>query len=94
MPSLRRKVTGLIPQPVRFGARKILFRGNALQCPLCESSVRTYLPHGGGFEVLEVRVVFDLESLHVLVFGGLVGGGGLLGLDSRSGVERGLHVCL
>ena len=34
-----------------------LFRGNALQCPLCESSVRTYLPHGGGFEVLDRRRV-------------------------------------
>lgn len=57
MLSARRKVTELLPQPVRFGMRKVLFHGNARRCPLCESAVRTYLPHGGGFDVLEQRKV-------------------------------------
>ncbi len=57
MPSVRRKITELLPQPVRFGVRKVLFHGNARRCPLCESAVRSYLPHGGGFEVLDSRKV-------------------------------------
>ena len=55
MVSVRRKVAGLVPQPVRFQLRKILYSGNAETCPMCRNSVRTYISHGGGFEVLERR---------------------------------------
>jgi SAM-dependent methyltransferase len=57
MVSVRRKVAGLVPQPVRFQLRKILYSGNAKTCPLCRNSVRTYISHGGGFEVLDRRQV-------------------------------------
>jgi SAM-dependent methyltransferase len=56
MPHLR-KFTNLLPQPVRFGLRKLLFSGSALSCVLCGNSVRFFNPHGGGAEVLERRQV-------------------------------------
>lgn len=52
-----RKVTGLLSQPTRYKIRKILYSGKTYTCPLCLSSVRQYLPHGGGFDVLDRRKV-------------------------------------
>ena len=52
-----RKVTSLLPQPVRFGLRRALFYGTAQTCVLCGNSVRGFRPHGGGAEVLERRKV-------------------------------------
>lgn len=52
-----RKLTENIPQPVRFGLRKLAFAGHGQQCPLCESRVRRFAAHGGGAEVLDRRKV-------------------------------------
>ncbi|MCB1681664.1 MAG: class I SAM-dependent methyltransferase [Rhodospirillales bacterium] len=55
--SLRRRITGALPQPVRYGLRRIIYRGHALTCPLCEAQVSTYISHGADFEVLYRRKV-------------------------------------
>ncbi len=52
-----RKITNLLPQPVRFGARRMLFRGAAHTCVLCGNNIREYRGHGGGAAVLEERQV-------------------------------------
>ena len=52
-----RRYTNLIPQPVRFGLRRIAFRGNGLTCMLCGSRLRGLVDHGGGSEVVERREV-------------------------------------
>jgi len=52
-----RQITNLLPQPVRFGARRMLFRGNAHTCVLCGNNIREYRGHGGGAAVLEERQV-------------------------------------
>lgn len=52
-----RKLTNLLPQPVRFGLRKVFFYGRAYHCVLCQSAIRDYHGHGGGAEVLETRKV-------------------------------------
>ena len=52
-----RKYTNLIPQRVRFGLRRVAFRGNAVTCVLCGNSVRGFRSHGGGPEVLDRRKV-------------------------------------
>ncbi|MCB1592070.1 MAG: class I SAM-dependent methyltransferase [Alphaproteobacteria bacterium] len=55
--SLRRQITGAVPQPVRYGLRRLLYRGNAIRCPLCEAPVSTYISHGAEFDVLKRRKV-------------------------------------
>ena len=52
-----RKITSLVPQPIRFGLRKFLFYGSAQTCVLCGNSVREFRAHGGGAEVLDRRKV-------------------------------------
>jgi len=52
-----RSVTNLVPQPVRFGLRRLAFAGAGQTCPLCGNGVRAFKPHGGGAEVLERRRV-------------------------------------
>jgi SAM-dependent methyltransferase len=52
-----RKYTNLIPQPIRFGLRRMAFRGSNVTCVLCGSSLRGFAPHGGGPEVLDRRKV-------------------------------------
>lgn len=52
-----RKLTTLLPQSVRYGLRRILFRGDAATCVLCRSRVRGFHAHGGGAEVLDRRQV-------------------------------------
>ena len=52
-----REMTKVIPQPVRFGARKIAYYGNGQKCLLCGNKVRHFIPHGGGAEVLDRRQV-------------------------------------
>lgn len=52
-----RQLTGLLPQPVRFGLRRIAYRGSAQMCVLCRSTVRGFIAHGGGAEVLDRRRV-------------------------------------
>lgn len=56
MPHIR-KLTNLLPHPVRFGLRRILFRGSAQKCVLCNNSVRGFHGHGGGAAVLDTRRV-------------------------------------
>lgn len=52
-----RQLTTLIPQPVRFGLRKIAFAGKAKTCVLCGNGVREFRAHGGGAAVLDQRKV-------------------------------------
>jgi SAM-dependent methyltransferase len=57
-----RSYTNLVPQPVRFGLRRLAFSGLAFPghgrtCPLCGNRVREFKPHGGGAAVLERRRV-------------------------------------
>lgn len=52
-----RRYTNLIPQPIRFGLRRLAFRGNSLTCMLCGNPVRGFVDHGGGSEVVERRKV-------------------------------------
>ncbi|GIX15441.1 MAG: type 11 methyltransferase [Paracoccaceae bacterium] len=52
-----RRYTNLLPQPVRFGLRRLLFFGTARRCELCGNGVRGFAAHGGGFEVLDRRQV-------------------------------------
>jgi SAM-dependent methyltransferase len=46
-----------VPQPVRFGARKLFYGGGSSVCPMCGNSVRTWLTHGNRAEVLYRRKV-------------------------------------
>lgn len=55
--SLRRRLTGALPQPVRYGLRRMIYSGAAVTCPLCEASVSKYISHGADFEVLHRRKV-------------------------------------
>src|SRR5207248_4759435 len=55
--NLRGIGVAVLPQPVRFGQRKLVFQGNKRRCPLCGASVRTFVAHGGGAAVLERRQV-------------------------------------
>ncbi len=55
--ALRQGLRAVVPQPVRFGLRRVAYWGGALSCPLCGASVRTFIAHGGGPEVLERRRV-------------------------------------
>ena len=52
-----RSLTGLLPQPVRFGLRRAMFWGAAEKCVLCGNGVRGFHGHGGGAEVLDRRRV-------------------------------------
>lgn len=52
-----RQLTNIVPQPVRFGLRKLAFRGAGTPCPLCGTEVRAFAPHGGGAAVLDARRV-------------------------------------
>lgn len=52
-----RTYTNMLPQPVRFGLRRIAFRGNQVVCPLCETRLRGYAAHAGGAAVLDRRKV-------------------------------------
>jgi SAM-dependent methyltransferase len=52
-----RSFTNLIPQPVRFGLRRIAFAGPGRTCELCGNRVRGFKAHGGGAEVLDRRRV-------------------------------------
>ncbi len=52
-----REMTKVIPQPVRFGARKLAYYGSGKTCLLCDNNVRHFIPHGGGAEVLDRRKV-------------------------------------
>lgn len=52
-----RKLTNLLPQPLRFGARKAVFFGTRHRCVLCDSPIREYRAHGGGAAVLDARQV-------------------------------------
>ena len=52
-----RRLTNIVPQPVRFGLRKLAFRGSGTPCPLCGTEVRAFAPHGGGAPVLDERRV-------------------------------------
>lgn len=52
-----RRLTGTLPQPVRYGLRRMLYAGSADRCPLCGNGVRLWKPHGGGADVLEDRAV-------------------------------------
>ncbi|MEL6736348.1 MAG: class I SAM-dependent methyltransferase [Pseudomonadota bacterium] len=52
-----RQLTGLLPQPVRFGLRRMVFMGSAENCILCGNSISGYKGHGGGAAVLETRNV-------------------------------------
>lgn len=53
-----RQISGaVLPQAVRFGLRRALFSGDRKRCPLCGSSVRTFIAHGGSAAVLERRQV-------------------------------------
>lgn len=52
-----RTYTNKLPQPVRFGLRRIAFRGNQIVCPLCENRLRGYAAHAGGAPVLDRRKV-------------------------------------
>lgn len=56
LPHLR-TVTGALPQPWRFNLRRAFYRGSERTCPECGISVRCFLAHGGGAEVLERRRV-------------------------------------
>ena len=55
--TLRQRVSHLVPQSVRFNARKLVHRGTALQCPLCGCGVDRFEAHGGGADVLDRRKV-------------------------------------
>jgi SAM-dependent methyltransferase len=52
-----RSLTKVIPQPVRFGLRKLAFAGAGVHCPLCGNSARKFHSHGLDFEVLTRRQV-------------------------------------
>ena len=52
-----RTYTNKLPQPVRFGLRRIAFRGSQIVCPLCENRLRGYAAHAGGAPVLDRRKV-------------------------------------
>lgn len=52
-----RQITGLLPQPVRYAMRRVVFGGSAAVCPICGQGVRGWSAHGGGAEVLERRRV-------------------------------------
>ncbi|MSU91721.1 methyltransferase domain-containing protein [Rhodobacteraceae bacterium 2CG4] len=52
-----RQYTNMLPQPVRFGLRRLAFRGSALTCPLCGNGISGLKPHGGGHQVLDRRQV-------------------------------------
>lgn len=53
----RKKLNDILPKSVRVEARKFLYRGNAIVCPLCRNSVRAYLSWGGDLEVHERRKI-------------------------------------
>ena len=52
-----RRFTNLVPQPVRFGLRRLAYAGKGHHCELCGNDVRAYHAHGGGAEVLDRRKV-------------------------------------
>lgn len=52
-----RQYTNLLPQPVRFGLRRIAFYGSGQSCVLCGHGVRGFAGHGGGHAVLDRRQV-------------------------------------
>lgn len=52
-----RQFTNLLPQPVRFELRRLLFAGSGADCPLCGNSVKAFHGHGGGAAVLDARKV-------------------------------------
>lgn len=56
MPHIR-KLTNLLPQPVRFGLRRAVFWGTAQKCVLCGHNTRGFRGHGGGADVLNTRRV-------------------------------------
>jgi SAM-dependent methyltransferase len=61
----RKKLNDILPKSFRVEARKLLYRGSAIVCPLCQNSVRTYLSWGGDLEVLERRkVVGGMRRTH------------------------------
>jgi len=52
-----RHITNQLPQPVRFGMRRALYRGSGETCVLCGNGVRAFKSHGGGAPVLDARKV-------------------------------------
>jgi SAM-dependent methyltransferase len=52
-----RDVTTRIPQPIRFGLRRLYHRGSGATCVLCGNGVRAFVSHGGDAEVLDRRKV-------------------------------------
>jgi SAM-dependent methyltransferase len=52
-----RNFTTIIPQPVRFGLRRVFHKGRGVTCVLCGTEVRGFRPHGGGANVLDARQV-------------------------------------
>ncbi len=52
-----REFTKLIPQPVRFNLRRVLFHGSEDTCAMCGNRIRGYGQHGGHAEVLTRRQV-------------------------------------
>lgn len=52
-----RRITNMLPHPVRFGMRGVLYYGRQQTCILCGHHVRTFLSHGGGAPVLQDRKV-------------------------------------
>lgn len=52
-----RNLTRALPQPWRFGLRRAFYKGRGRTCPECGTTVRCFLSHGGGPEVLTQRQV-------------------------------------
>lgn len=52
-----RDVTGLLPQPVRRELRRVIYSGGSERCPICGSSLRRWIGHGGGEPIYDARRV-------------------------------------
>lgn len=52
-----RRITNLLPQPVRYGLRRVLFYGRKQRCLLCNNRIRGFRDHGSKLPVLVKRHV-------------------------------------
>jgi len=52
-----RQITNLLPQPLRYGLRRIVFYGRSHQCEFCGNHVREFRSHGSRLPVLIERNV-------------------------------------
>ena len=52
-----RDITTQIPQPIRFGLRRLYYSGSGATCVLCGNGVHAFVSPGGGAEVLDRRKV-------------------------------------